>query len=119
VLEELATAYQSEFKRPLPVTSLVRTEEYQRQLREAGNPNAGDFAVEPHTTGFAFDVYYRFMSAREQEFVMGEIARLKDAGRVEALRELRDHYHVYAFAEGHPPDEKDIKAEMKKPSKGR
>jgi hypothetical protein len=103
VLEELGTAYESKFGRRLPVTSLVRTVEYQLLLRESGNPNAGDFAPPPHTSGFAFDVYYRYMTAAEQEFVMGEIARLERAGRVEALRELRDHYHVFAFAGGHPP----------------
>jgi Family of unknown function (DUF5715) len=119
LLEELGTAYESEFKRPLPVTSLVRTEEYQRLLRESGNPNAGDFNVEPHTTGFAFDIYYHFMSAREQEFVMNEIARVKDAGRAEALRELRDHYHVFAFPEGRAPAEKDVEQELKKPAKGK
>lgn len=119
VLEELAQGYQSEFQRPLPVTSLVRTEEYQRLLRESGNANAGDFSVEPHTTGFAFDIYYRFMSAREQEFVMGEIAQLKKDGRVEALRELRDHYHVFAFPEGRRPDEKAVESEIKKSAKGK
>lgn len=117
LLEEIATAYQAEFKRPLPVTSLIRTDEYQRQLRESGNPNAGDFSVEPHTTGFAFDLYYHFMSAREQEFLMNEIARLKQAGRAEALRELRDHYHVFAFPGGRAPDDKDVEKEMKKPAK--
>jgi hypothetical protein len=104
LLEELGTAYESKFGRRLPVTSLVRTEEYQRLLRESGNPNAADVAPPPHTTGFAFDVYYRYMTAAEQEFVMSEIARLERAGRVEALRELRDHYHVFVFAEGRPPD---------------
>jgi hypothetical protein len=103
LLEELAAAYQSKFERPLPVTSLVRTEEYQRLLRESGNPNAADVAPPPHTTGLAFDVYYRYMTAAEQEFVMAEIARLEREGRVEALRELRDHYHVFVFAAGHPP----------------
>ncbi len=103
VIEELGAAYEEKFGRPLPITSLVRTEEYQRLLRESGNPNAADVAPPPHTTGFAFDVYYRYMTAAEQEFVMGEIARLERAGRVEALRELRDHYHVFAFAEGRPP----------------
>ena len=72
-------------------------------MRESGNPNAADVAPPPHTTGFAFDVYYRYMTAEEQEFVMSEIARLERAGRVEALRELRDHYHVFVFAEGRPP----------------
>jgi hypothetical protein len=103
LLEELAAAYKAKFDRPLPVTSLVRTEEYQRLLRESGNPNAADVAPPPHTTGLAFDIYYRYMTAEEQEFVMAEIARLESAGRVEALRELRDHYHVFVFAEGRPP----------------
>lgn len=104
-MEELGSAYQEKFGRPLPITSLVRTEEYQRTLREAGNANAGSFRVEPHTTGLAFDVYYHFMNAAEQQFVMDEIARLERDGRVEALRELRDHYHVFAFPEGVRPDD--------------
>ncbi len=104
LLEELAAAYKSKFDRPLPVTSLVRTEEYQRLLRESGNPNAADVAPPPHTTGLAFDIYYRYMTAAEQEFVMTEIARFETAGRVEALRELRDHYHVFVFAEGRRPE---------------
>lgn len=103
LIEELGAAYESKFGRLLPITSLVRTDEYQRLLRESGNPNAADVAPPPHTTGFAFDVYYRYMTAEEQEFVMAEIARLERAGRVEALRELRDHYHVFVFAEGRPP----------------
>jgi hypothetical protein len=114
VLEELASAYQSKFDRPLPVTSLVRTEEYQRLLRESGNPNAADTGTPPHTTGLAFDIYYRYMTATEQEFVMGEVARLERDGRVEALRELRDHYHVFVFPEGHRPDEKLIEKKLRK-----
>ncbi|HEV7890052.1 MAG TPA: DUF5715 family protein [Pyrinomonadaceae bacterium] len=105
VMEELGSAYQEKFGRPLPITSLIRTEEYQRTLREAGNANAGNFSVEPHTTGLAFDVYYHFMTAAEQQFVMDEIARLERGGRVEALRELRDHYHVFAFPGGVRPDD--------------
>lgn len=104
-MEELGSAYQKKFDRPLPITSLIRTEEYQRTLREAGNANAGNFRVEPHTTGLAFDVYYHFMTAAEQQFVMDEIARLERDGRVEALRELRDHYHVFAFPGGVRPDD--------------
>src|SRR6185295_7637980 len=94
-------------------TSLIRTEEYQRTLREAGNANAGSFRVEPHTTGLAFDVYYHFMSGAEQQFVMGEIARLEREGRVEALRELRDHYHVFAFPNGVKPDDKTVEKILK------
>jgi hypothetical protein len=117
VLEELGAAYQSKFDRPLPVTSLVRTVEYQRLLRESGNPNAADVGSPPHTTGLAFDIYYRFMTAAEQEFVMDEVARLERDGRVEALRELRDHYHVFVFPGGHGPDEKLVEKRLRKTEK--
>ena len=119
VMEELGSAYQEKFGRPLPITSLVRTEEYQRTLREAGNANAGSFRVEPHTTGLAFDVYYHFMTGEEQQFVMDEIARLEREGRVEALRELRDHYHVYAFPEGVRPDDELVNSILKGRAPGR
>jgi hypothetical protein len=112
MLKEIAHTYNEQFKRHLPVTSLVRTDEYQRQLNSV-NPNATLIETAPHTTGLAFDIYYHFMSKAEQEFVMSEIARLEDAGRVEALRELRDHYHVFTFAEGHPPDEKLVEQQIK------
>jgi hypothetical protein len=104
VLEEIAGAYSKQFGRPLPVTSLVRTEEYQHQLSET-NPNAARNAAPPHTTGLAFDIYYHFMDADEQTFLMNEIAKLKQGGKVEALRETRDHFHVFAFADGQPPPE--------------
>lgn len=111
VLEEIARSYHEKFERPLPITSLVRPDEYQRQLHET-NPNATLIDVPPHTTGLAFDIFNRFMTAAEQNYLMGELARLRDEGRVEALRENRDHFHVFAFAEGRPPDEELIKRSL-------
>jgi hypothetical protein len=108
VLEELAQVYQNKFGRPLPITSLIRPDEYQAELRET-NRNATSVDVPPHTTGLAFDVFYRFMSAAEQDFVMAALARMRDAGRIEALRELRNHYHVFAFINGKPPEEQLIR----------
>jgi hypothetical protein len=104
VMEDIASAYKKQFDRPLPVTSLVRTEEYQHQLSRT-NPNAARNATPPHSTGLAFDIYYHDMDADEQNFLMGEIAKLKQAGKVEALRETRDHFHVFAYADGQPPPE--------------
>ena len=101
---ELASAYADKFDRPLAFTSLVRTEEYQRALGET-NPNATRIAAPPHTTGLAFDLYYRYMTRAEQEFVMDLIARLEREGRLEALRENRDHIHIFAFATGRRPAE--------------
>lgn len=108
VLEEVAKTYRDKFGRPLAVTSLVRPDEYQRQLRET-NPNATLIEVPPHTTGLAFDLYYRYMNAAEQTFIMSELGRLQNEGRIEVLRENRDHYHVFAFADGRRPAEDLIK----------
>lgn len=111
-LEEIAKAYQGKFDRPLPVTSLVRTIEYQRHLGEAGNPNAVRIDVPPHTTGLAFDIYTFYMTGDEQQFLLDEIARLEREGRVEALRENRHHIHVFAFADGKLPEERLIKESL-------
>ena len=104
VILEIAKHYHDRFDRPLPITSLVRTERYQQLLGEV-NPNATRIATPPHTTGLAFDVYDRYMTAAEQNELMRYVAELKDEGRVEALRENRDHIHIYAFADGRRPPE--------------
>ncbi len=104
LMEDLAKVYQDRFGRPLAITSLVRPDEYQRQLRES-NPNATLIDVPPHSTGLAFDVYYRYLTAAEQQFVMAELARLRDEGRVAVLRENANHFHVFVFIDGTPPAE--------------
>ena len=60
--------------------------------------------IPPHATGMAFDICYKFMAADEQNFLMEHVARLKAEGRVEALRERRNHFHVYVLADGPPPE---------------
>jgi hypothetical protein len=102
VLDELAAAYHARFGRRLPVSSLVRTLQYQRRLTRV-NPNASKLELSPHTTGLAFDVLDKFMANDEQNFVMAELARLEQQGRVEALRERRNHIHVYVFETGARP----------------
>src|SRR5262249_6118701 len=102
-----ARDYKEKFDRPLPVSSLVRPVLYQRELATI-NANAARGSTPPHSAGFAFDLYYAFMNAAEQEHLMSTIARLKDEGRVEALRESRDNIHVYVFRSGKPPDERHI-----------
>jgi hypothetical protein len=105
VLFQIAHDYKENFDRPLPVSSLVRPVEYQRELA-ASNSNAARVPVPPHSTGLAFDLYYKYMSGAEQEYLMSIIARMKDEGRVEALRETRDNIHVYVFGNGERPDER-------------
>ena len=104
VLLRIAHDYKEKFDRPLPVSSLVRPEQYQHELARS-NVNAARGSTPPHSTGLAFDLYYRYMSSAEQQYLMSAIARLKDEGRIEALRESRDNIHVYVFAGGQRPDD--------------
>jgi hypothetical protein len=99
----LARAYRERFSRHLPVTSLVRTERYQQRLAR-GNPNATHVEIPPHSTGMAFDVSYKFMAPDEQNFVMEQVAQMEREGRVEALRERRNHIHIYALSGGLPSE---------------
>jgi Family of unknown function (DUF5715) len=112
VLLEIARAYGQVFDRPLPVTSLVRSYRYQSVLRRT-NRNATGIDAPPHSTGLAFDLLTRFMTAAEQDYLMGVVARLESEGKVEALREgNRDHLHVFAFADGVRPPAAAIAASL-------
>jgi len=104
VLLSLAKEYHARFGRLLPIVSLIRTERYQRHLAHV-NPNATHVTIAPHTTGEAFDITYRYMASDEQDFLMKQIAQLEDAGHVEAIRERRNCFHVFAFADGRRPAE--------------
>jgi hypothetical protein len=105
ILEQVATGYHFQFKLPLPVSSLVRPEQYQHSLRRV-NRNAVTIDAPPHSTGLAFDIDYRYMSVAEQNFVMGELARLKNEGKIEVIRERSANFHVFAFINGvRPPDD--------------
>jgi hypothetical protein len=111
VLEEIAASYHEKFNRPLPVTSLVRPDEYQLELSKT-NANATRIETPPHSTGLAFDILYGYMTAAEQSYVMSDLARLKDEGHIEVLRENRDHYHVFAFVDGARPQEQFVAAAL-------
>src|SRR5204863_7401515 len=110
-LEEIAKSYHDKFDRPLPVSSLVRPEQYQHALNKV-NRNAVLIDTSPHSTGLAFDIDYRYMSAAEQSFVMNELARMKDEGRIEAIRERNANYHVFVFVDGKRPSDELIAASL-------
>ena len=105
LLEEVAAAYSRQFNRPLPISSMVRPEQYQHTLRRF-NRYAVLIDTPPHSTGLAFDIDYRYMGVAEQNFVMNYLAQLKRDGRIEVLRERGANFHVFAFTDGvRPPDE--------------
>ncbi|MGA9771881.1 MAG: DUF5715 family protein [Blastocatellia bacterium] len=111
LLLEIARSYKDKFDRPLPITSLIRPEQYQKRLSET-NANATRISSPPHATGLAFDVYNYYMTSAEQSYLMWMIAKLESEGRVEALRENRDHIHVFVFPDGQRPAENLIAQEI-------
>lgn len=112
ILEEVAKRYHDKFDRPLPVSSMIRPEQYQRALRRV-NRYAVLIDTPPHSTGLAFDIDYRYMSGAEQNFLMTELARMKDEGRIEVIRERGANYHVFAFIDGQRPSDELITASLK------
>jgi len=113
IIEEVAAAYHQKFDRPLPVSSLVRPEQYQHSLRRV-NRNAVTIDTPPHSTGLAFDIDYRYMSVAEQNFLMTELARVKNEGRIEVIRERNANYHVFAFVNGNRPSDDLVSASLEK-----
>lgn len=108
VLKELADAYHQRFGRPLRVTSLTRSMDYQIGLN-ATNPNSfkvrGEGSLPPHTSGCAFDLARKHMTAEEQNFVMNKLAEMENRGVLDALIEYGANacFHVFVYDDGIPP----------------
>ena len=108
ILQELAEAYHAKFGRPLRVTSLTRSMDYQILLN-AGNANSfkvrGEGSLPPHTSGCAFDLARKHMPAEEQNFVMNKLAEMERAGKLDALIEygVNACFHVFIYNDGNPP----------------
>lgn len=96
VLEEIAGAYQKKFGRPLKITSLTRSLEYQVDLSRATS-NAYRGQTPPHSTGRTFDIAYMQMTAEEQNFIMAKFAELERAGRVDTLHERGQTPCIHTF----------------------
>jgi len=113
IIDEVSAAYHQRFNLPLPVSSLVRPEQYQHSLRRV-NRNAVTIDTPPHSTGLAFDIDYRYMSVAEQNFLMTELAGIKNEGRIEVIRERNANYHVFAFVNGTRPSDDLVSAALEK-----
>jgi hypothetical protein len=77
ILQKLSKEYHAKFNRPLRITSLARSMEYQIGLNKF-NPNSfkvrGAGSLPPHTSGCAFDLSRKFQSAEEQNFMSNWLA---------------------------------------------
>lgn len=108
ILKELAEAYYGKFGRPLRVTSLTRSMDYQILLN-AGNANSykvrGEGSLPPHTSGCAFDLARKHMTAEEQNFVMAKLAEMERDNKLDALIEYGTNacFHVFIYDKSGPP----------------
>lgn len=108
ILKELAEAYYQRFNRPLRVTSLTRSMDYQILLNQ-GNANSfkvrGEGSLPPHTSGCAFDLARKHMTADEQNFLMGKLAEMERAGKLDALIEygVNACFHIFIYHDGVAP----------------
>lgn len=108
ILEEIAGAYFRRFGRPLRVTSLTRSMDYQILLN-SNNPNSfkvrGEGSLPPHTSGCAFDLARKHMTAEEQNFLMAKLAEMERAGKLDALIEYGANacFHIFIYFDGIPP----------------
>ena len=96
-VEDISQAYYAKFRKPLYVTSAVRTVEQQARLRR-WNRNAAPIDGETassHLAGLSIDIGKRGMSRREKDFINGFVLPLQNAGLVEAAEERRQAcYHI-------------------------
>lgn len=108
ILQKLAKEYSDRFRRPLRVTSLTRSMDYQILLNR-GNANSfkvsGEGSLPPHTSGCAFDLARKHMSVEEQNFMMQMLADMERKGELDALIEygVNACFHIFIYADGKAP----------------
>ena len=109
VLLELSEAYFQKFNRPLRVTSLTRSMDYQISLNKT-NANSfvvrGEGSLPPHTSGCAFDLARKHMDVEEQNFVMNKLAEMERAKKLDALIEYGTNacFHTFIYFDGIAPN---------------
>ena len=108
ILQKLAKAYSDKFGRPLRVTSLTRSMDYQILLNR-GNANSfkvtGEGSLPPHPSGCAFDLARKHMSVDEQNFMMSMLADMERKGELDALIEygVNACFHIFIYHDNKPP----------------
>jgi hypothetical protein len=99
-LADFARAHEERFRRPLLVSSAVRTVEYQKRLmRTNGNAAAaeGD-VVSPHLTGATIDIAKGTMSRQEIGWVRAWLLPLQAAGKLDVEEEFQQAcFHITVY----------------------
>jgi hypothetical protein len=96
-LERLGRQYRGRFGQPLRITSLVRTEDHQRNL-QGRNPNAAAPSGEKrsaHLTGACIDISKKGMSRAQMRWVRQVLSSLKEKGYLFAVEEFTiPNFHI-------------------------
>ncbi len=105
-LTDLSRAHDAAFRRPLEVSSAVRTMEYQKRLMEInGNaaPAEGDI-VSPHLTGATVDIAKDGLSRDEIAWMRRRLLALETAGKIDVEEEFRQAcFHITVYKSYAPP----------------
>jgi len=103
-VEDMGQAYYARFRRPIMITSAVRTVEQQAQLARRNSnaaPIDGDTASS-HLAGLTVDIGKRPMGRAEQAWVRQYLVKLKDLGLVEAIEERHQAcFHIMVSSRYH------------------
>lgn len=96
-VQDLSEAYYKQFRRPIEVTSAVRTMAQQRKLRRRNRnaaPELGDTAS-THLTGVTVDILKRGMTRRQHKWLEQYFLPLRQLGLIEPVEERRQPvFHV-------------------------
>ena len=108
-LTNLAAEHAAQFRKPIIVSSAVRTVEYQQHLmRRNGNAAAaqGD-VVSPHLTGSTIDIAKSGMSRKELTWMRNHLLSMQVEGTIDVEEEFRQpcfHITVYKSYSSPEPD---------------
>lgn len=108
LFEEICNDYYQKFHVPLRITSLTRSMDYQISLNST---NANSFRVSgkgslpPHTSGCAFDMSRKNLSAEEQNFMMTLLSTMERDHKLDSLREGSANacFHTFIYPDGIEP----------------
>ena len=96
-LARLSSQFRARFGKPLRVTSLLRTAEYQRSLqRRNGNAAADDGPKRSaHLTGASLDISKKGMTGAQRQWLKNVIVSLHNGGQVYAIEEFQQPvFHI-------------------------
>jgi hypothetical protein len=97
---DLARAHQGQFRKPLVVSSAVRTVEYQKHLMRV-NRNAADAEgdiVSPHVTGATIDIAKSGLSRKEMLWMRNQLLAYQNAGVIDVEEEFHQRcFHITVY----------------------